>query len=106
MSDKITSFEDYKNKAVTPEPVSQDTMNIEIEDPYQIEDLYRAEDLYVETDPYQIGDLYLEADQYQVEEPDSEDDSSIFVPIDSLKSIFSLLYLKFMNNSLFLLLTN
>ena len=35
MSDKITSFEDYKNKAVTPEPVSQDTMNIEIEDPYQ-----------------------------------------------------------------------
>ena len=35
MSDKITNFEDYKNKAVTPEPVSQDTMNIEIEDPYQ-----------------------------------------------------------------------
>ena len=35
MSDKIASFEDYKNKAVTPEPVSQDTMNIEIEDPYQ-----------------------------------------------------------------------
>jgi hypothetical protein len=35
LSDKITSFEDYKNKAVTPEPVSQDTMNIEIEDPYQ-----------------------------------------------------------------------
>lgn len=34
MSDKITNFEDYKNKAVTPEPVSQDTMNIEIEDPY------------------------------------------------------------------------
>ena len=35
LSDKIASFEDYKNKAVTPEPVSQDTMNIEIEDPYQ-----------------------------------------------------------------------
>ena len=35
MSDKITNFEDYKNKAVTPDPVSQDTMNIEIEDPYQ-----------------------------------------------------------------------
>ena len=61
-------FEDYKNKAVTPEPVSQDTMNIQIEDPYQFLSAEEREEYILQRQKEQSGEAPKEREVRQEHE--------------------------------------
>ena len=69
MSDKITRFEDYRNKAVKPEPVSQDTMNIEIEDPYQFLNAEEREEYILQRRKELAEDAPKEPQRHPEEKP-------------------------------------
>ena len=103
MSDKITSFEDYKNKAVTPEPVSQDTMNIEIEDPYQFlsaeereeyirqrqKEQYEPEDEPDYDEEYDADEEYDGDEEYYEEDEDGDDGDASMKLVVRIASIIT-----------------